>query len=243
MENRDVQTSPKVYARIGGALYLIMIALGIFIQAFVKGSIVVPGNPAATAANLKSMEFLWRLGIAGDLLMSLCTVALTFILYVLLKPVSRNLALLSTFFGLLATAVQAGYSLLLVEALFPVGNAEYLKAFTPEQLNAMVSLTLKSHEIGFGIVLLLFGPFFLVSGYLIYKSTYFPRAVGILYQIGGVAYIVNGFVLILAPGFAGQIFAVIVLPAFIGEASFCLWLLMRGVNMEKWEAKTAELND
>jgi Domain of unknown function (DUF4386) len=238
MENQKVQGSPKVYARIGGTLYLMMIALGIFIQAFVKGRIVVSGNAAATAANLRSMESLWRLGIAGDLLMSLFTVALTFILYVLLRPVSRNLALLATFFGLLATAVQAGYSLLLVEALFPLGNAEYLKAFTPEQLNAMVSLTLKSHEIGFGIVLLLFGPFFLVAGYLIYKSTYFPRAIGILYQIGGTAYIVNGFVLILAPVFAGQILAVIVLPAFVGEASFSLWLLIRGVNMEKWKVKS-----
>jgi hypothetical protein len=88
---------------------------------------------------------------------------------------------------------------MLVEALLPLGNAGYLKAFTPEQLNAMVSLSLKSHDIGYGIGLLLFGPFFLVAKYLIFKSTYFPRAIGILYQIGGVADMVNGFVLILAP--------------------------------------------
>jgi hypothetical protein len=237
MEKPAVEISPRALARAGGVLYLIMIVVGIFDEAFVKGRIVVPGDAAATAAYLRSMESLWRLGIAGEMLMVICTVALSLVLYVLLRPVSRDLALLATFFGLIATAVEAAYSLQLVEALFPLGNAEYLKAFTPEQLNAMASLSLKSHVFGFGIALLFFGPFFLVSGYLIFKSTYFPRAIGMLYQIAGVAYLVNGFVLILAPGFAAQIFTVIVLPAFVGEASFCLWLLFKGVNMEKWKAQ------
>lgn len=237
MKERITETSPQVYARIGGLLYLITIVVGIFNEAFVKGRIVVAGDAMASAANLRSMESLWRLGIAGQMLMVICTVALTLILYVLLRPVSRNLALLATFFSLIATAADAAHSLQLVEALLPLGNAEYLKAFTPEQLNAMASLSLKSHALGYGLGLLLFGPFFLVSGYLIFRSTYFPRAIGILYQIGGVAYLVNGFVLILAPRFAGQIFAVIVLPAFVGEASFCLWLLVKGVNVSKWQAR------
>jgi hypothetical protein len=231
-----IETSPKVYARIAGVLYLITIIVGIFNEAFVKGSIVVPGDAMATAANLRSMEFLWRLGIAGEMLMVICTVALGLITYGLLRRVSRDLALLATLFGLVATAVGAAYSLQLVEAMFPLGNAAYLKAFTPDQLNAMTSLSLKSHVFGFGISLLLWGPFFLVSGYLIFRSTYFPRIIGILYQIAGVAYLTNGFVMILAPRFAGQIFDVIVLPAFVGETTFCLWLLIKGVNLEKWKA-------
>ena len=239
MTHRTAETSPQLYVRIGGVLYLITIFVGIFNEALVKGSIVVPGDATATAANLRSMESLWRLGIAGEMIVIMCTVALTLVLYVLLRPVSRDLALLATFFSLIATAVNAAYSLQLVEALFPLGNAGYLKAFTPEQLNAMASLSLKSHVFGFGIGLLLFGPFFLVSGYLIFRSTYFPRVIGILYQIGGVAYLANGFVLVLAPSFANQIFAAIVVPAFVGEVSFCLWLLFKGVNVPKWEAKAA----
>jgi hypothetical protein len=231
------ETSPQVYARIGGVLYLITIVVGIINEAFVKGGIVVPGNAAATAADLRSMESLWRVGIAGEMLMIICTVVLTLILYVLMRPVSRDLALLATFFSLLATTVEAAYSLQLIEALFPMGNAVYLKAFTPDQLNAMASLSLKSHVFGFGISLLFFGPFFLVTGHLIFRSTFFPRAIGILYQIAGVAYLTNGFVLILAPGLAGQIFSVIVLPAFVGEASFCVWLIVKGVNQERWNAQ------
>jgi hypothetical protein len=236
MDEPGVEASPQALARVGGVLYLITIVVGIFNEAFVKGSIVVWGDAAATAANLRSMESLWRLGIAGQLLMIICTVALTLILYVLLRPVSRNLALLATFFSLIATAADAAHSLQLVDALLPLGNAAYLKVFPPDQLNAMAMLSLRSHDIGYGIGLLLFGPFFLVSGYLIFRSTYFPRAIGILYQIGGVAYMVNGFVSILAPHFASQIFAIVVLPCFVGETSFCLWLLIKGVNASKWQA-------
>jgi hypothetical protein len=199
MERPAIEASPRALARVGGVLYLITIVIGIFNEAFVKGRIEVAGDAMATAANLRAMESLWRIGIAGQIVMTICTVALTLILYVLLRPVRKNLALLATFFSLIATAADAAHLVGLVEALLPLGSAAYLKAFTPEQLAAMASLALKSHAIGYGIGLLLFGPFFLVSGYLIVKSTYFPRAIGILYQIGGVAYLANGFVAILVP--------------------------------------------
>ena len=237
MELQRVEASPRVLARLCGLLYLVTIVVGIFNEAFVKGRIVVPGDATATGANLRSMALLWRLGIAGELVMVLCTVVVAFILYVLLRPVGRDLAVLMTLFNLIAIAVQASYSMRLVEALFPMGSAGYLAAFTPAQLDALASLALKSHAVGFGIALLLFGPFFLVSGYLIQRSAYFPRVIGILYQVAGLAYLANGFGVILAPRFASQVFAVIVLPAFIGEASFCLWLLVKGLDMEKWTAR------
>jgi len=234
-DDLSVETSPQLYARIGGVLYLIIIVLGAMGEVFVRGRIVVPGNATVTAANLRSMESLWRFGIASELFLAIITIALGLILYVLTRPVSRDLALLALFFNLIATAVETAYALQLVEALFPLGNAGYLKAFTPEQLYAMAYLPVKSHTYGFGIALLLFGPFFLVTGYLIFKSGYFPKAIGILYLMPGLSYLVNGFGLILAPAYADRIFAIIAGPAFVGEASFCLWLLVKGVNMKKWE--------
>jgi hypothetical protein len=83
-------------------------------------------------------------------------------------------------------------------------------------------------------VFLFFGPFFLVAGFLIFKSTYFPRAIGILYQIAGIGYMVNGFVRILGPSFASRTFNVVALPVFVGEVSFCAWLLFKGVEEAKW---------
>lgn len=228
--------SPRLLSRVGGILYLVMIAIGIFNEAFVKGRIVVPGDPAATAANLVSNESLWRIGIAGEMIMVFSTVALTFILYLLLRPVNRDLAVLAAIFGTVAITVEAAYSVRLVEALFPLGSAEYLQAFTAEQRGILANLAVRSHSTGFGIVLMLFGPFFLTTGYLISKSGYIPKAIGVLYQIAGLAYLANGFVHILAPTLAGQAFAVIALPAFIGEATFCVWLLVKGVRTQALDA-------
>ena len=236
MEERQAESSPRALARLCGSLYLITIVVGIFDEAIVKGRIVVPGDARATGANLESMQALWRLGIVGELVMILCTVVVAYLLYVLLRPVSRDVAVLMTLFNLVAIATEASYSLRLVEVLFPLGSARYLEAFSAAQLDAMASLALKSHAFGFGIALLLFGPFFLVCGYLIRRSTYFPKVIGILYQVSGVAYLANGLVLVLAPRYAGRAFSALVVPAFVGEASFCLWLLVKGVDEKRWMA-------
>src|SRR5512133_1355197 len=240
MRNHTVETSPQVYARIGGLAYLITIVLGAAQELFIRGRIIVPGNAAATAVNLKSMESLWRFGIASEMFLGICTIVLTVVMYVLLKPVNRDLALLATFFSLVAIAVEAAYSLQLVEAMYPLGNAAYIKAFTPEQLYAMSSLSLRAHSDGFGIALLLFGCFFPIAGYLIFKSGYFPKAIGILYVIPGLSYLTSSFALILAPAFASRFYFVIAGPALIGELSLCLWLLIKGVNIPKWEKRALE---
>ena len=239
MTNRTIETSPQVYARIGGALYLIIIILGAVEELFIRGRIVVPGDAGATAANLRSMESLWRFGIASEMFLGICTIVLTLILYVLLKPVSRDLALLATFFSLIAIAVETAYSLQLVEALYPLGDATYLKVFTPEQLNAMASLSIKAHGDGFGIALLFFGCFFPIAGYLIFKSDYLPKTIGILYLIPGLSYLTSSFTLILAPDFAARFYFVIAGPALIGEASLCLWLLVKGVNVQEWNKRAS----
>jgi hypothetical protein len=232
-----VETSPQIYARAGGVLYSIIIVLGAVGELFVRNSIVVPGDAATTTSNLRSMEHLWRLGIASELFIGICTIVFMLILYLLLRPVNRDLALLATFFGLVAMAVEIAYSLQLVQALFPLGNAEYLKAFTAEQLSAMSSLSIKAHSQGFGIALLFFGCVFPIAGYLIFKSGYFPKVIGILYVIPGVSYLTSSFALILAPSFAGRYYFVMAGPAVIGEGALSLWLLVKGVNAAKWEEK------
>ena len=126
-----------------------------------------------------------------------------------------------------------------MEALFPLGRNAYLAAFTPGQLPAMTALAMKAHALGFGLALLMFGPFFLVTGYLIFASGYFPKALGVLYQLAGLAYMVNGFVLVLAPRLADRAFMIMAAPAFIGETSFAVWLLIKGVRIERWRSLTS----
>ena len=232
----SVEASPQLYARTGGALYLILIVLGFFAQ-FTLNKAVVSGNAAATATNIMSTESLWRFGIAAEFVALLCVITLAMIYFVLLRPVSRELNLLATFLRLIGIAVEAVATLNLVAALFPLGNMASLKAFTAEQLYALAALAIKLHAHGYSLALLFFGACFLVHGYLIFNSGFLPKVLGILIEIAGLCYLTNSFALLVAPGLSDRIFQAIFLPAFIGELSLCLWLLLKGVNVPKWNER------
>jgi len=234
MTDNAIETSPQVYARIGGVLYLIIIVIGLFGETFVRDRLIVSGDAAATAANIMSHESLWRFHIAAEFFLLICAVSLLLIFVILLRPVGRDLILLAAFFNLVAIVIEADITLHLIEALFPLGNAGYLKAFAPEQLYAMASLSLKSHGYGFSVSLLFFGCFCVIVGYMIFKSGYLPKTIGVLMQIAGVCYLTDSFALILSPAVANRLFPAILVPAFIGETSLCLWLLVKGVNVQRW---------
>ena len=237
MTNHKQAISPQVYARIGGALYLIIIVAALFGEAFVRDKLVVAGDATTTAANIIASQRLWRAGIAGDLITHVCDIGLVWVLYVLLKPVNRNLAVLAVLFNLVSITVLVAFESSLLVALFLLGGADYLKAFEPHQLHALAYLFVKSFGNGFGIGLIFFGVECIVLGYLIFRSGFLPRIIGVLMSLAGVCYLTNSFALLLAPTFAAEIFPAILLPAFIGELSLCLWLLVKGVDAAKWRAQ------
>lgn len=234
MENQTVETSPQVYARIGGVLYLIVIVIGFSSSFFVRDNMTVSGDATATANNIMASESIWRISIAADLILLACSVALTLILYILLRPVNKKLALLAVFFNLVEFPIEAASKLYLLAALLLSGNADYLKAFEPHQLHALAKISLRLHDYGFGIDLVFFGFACIIYGYLLFRSGYFPKILGVLMTIAGLSYLTNSFTLILAPAYAGTILPILVL-ALIGESSFCLWLLVKGVNLPKWK--------
>jgi hypothetical protein len=233
----------RLVARIGGALYLSIIVIGGLGEALVRGSIVVAGSASATAANLRSMEWLWRLGVAGELLLLTCATALGLILYVLLRPVSRDLALGAVFFNLVCIAIEGVAAVSLAAALHPMTHAGDVGAFTAEQLHVLAMLSIKSHSAGFGVALVFFGVECVLLGHLIARSGYMPRSIGVLMQIGGACYVVNSFALFLSPPLSSRLFPAILMPALIAELSLALWLLMKGVRAEQWEQRVhAELS-
>jgi hypothetical protein len=247
MNELNAKTARRI-ARVGGILYLLIIVIGALGEAVVRGSIVVPGNATATAANLRSMEFLWRLGVAGEIVLLTCATALALIFYVLLRPVSRNLALMTILFNLVCIAIEGVAAVSLSTALLPVSNAAYLNVFTPEQLNVLAMLSIRSHTVGFGVALIFFGVECLILGYLIFRSSYMPRAIGVLMQIAGVCYLINSLALILSPPLSSRLFPAILLPALVAELSLALWLLIKGVRAEGWEqmiggTRTAHSNE
>jgi hypothetical protein len=237
MTNRTVNTSPQLYARICGVLYLINIACGLFGEIFVRGHLVVAGDALATAHRIMASEFLFRCGVVGDLILHITDVPMTVIFYVLLRPVSRDLSLLAALFGMLQTAILGANKLNLVTVLLLLGGSNYLKAFDPNQLQALASLSLALHEYGFGIGLIFFGVSCIVTGYLMFRSGYFPKSLGVLQVIAGLCYLINSFAQLLLPSLADKMLPAILLPAFIGELATCVWLIVKGVNISKWDER------
>ncbi len=237
MIDSSVESSPQIYARTGGWIYLILILAGMFGEIVVRDKLIVSGDVTATANNIIASPALWRFGITGDLIMHVCDVPLMLIFYVLLRPVNTFLTLLALLFNLIQTAVLVANKLNLLAALFLLEDASYRNAFGPHQLNALSYLPLKLHDYGFGVGLIFFGFECLIIGYLIFKSDYLPKTIGVMMQIAGLCYLTNSFSLLLAPAFASTLFPAILAPALIAETSFCLWLIVVGVNVPKWKEK------
>ncbi len=234
MKTRSIsEISPQVYARLGGILYLIIIIAGALGQIFIRGKLIVPGDAASTAGNLMASQSLWRIGIAGDILMHVLDIPLMLTLYLLLKPVNKNLAMSAVLFNLIQTAVLVVNKLNLVAPLFLLGNAEYLKALEPQQLQALAYIPLKLHDYGFGIGLIFFGCVCLIHGYLIFQSGFLPKTLGVLMALAGLSYLTNSATLILAPAYAEKVVPVLAL-ALLGELALSLWLIAKGINTEKW---------
>ena len=233
----DARFSPQSYVRIGGLLYLLIIAAGLFAEAGVRARLVVPGDAAATASNITDHAFMFRLGIAADLSTFVCAVALTMILYVLLKPVSRNAALLMLGFNVVQDAIGGLNVLNTYRPLQLLGGAAYLKVFSREQLEAMALLSLNTHSVGFAVALMFFGCSCVALGYLTFTSGFLPKTLGVLMAIAGACYLINSTAVILSPRLASILFPSILVPAFIGELLFAGWLTVKGVNVARWQER------
>ncbi len=222
--------SHKTLARTGGILYLSIIVCGLFTEFFVRSNLVVSGDATATASNIMANQGLFRIGFVSDLAMILCDLALALVLYVLLKPVSHGLALGAAFTRLAMDATLGINLLNHFQALLLLSGANYLMAFNTEQLYALVSLSLDVHSVGYAIGLTFFAFHCLILAYLLYKSEYFPKTLGVLLGLAFVSYLVDSLAKFLVPGYDTANFPLLMLPALVAEVSFCLWLLVKGTR-------------
>jgi hypothetical protein len=220
-------------AKVAGFLYLLIISFGLIAQIFVRDSLVDFNNATNTANNILASEFWFRFGFVSELLMLVCDIGVTTILYILLKDFNKNLSLASTFFRLTSIIILGAISLSHYAALFFLKGTNYLKVFEPSQLNALALLSVKLHGAGYNISLLFFGVHLILLGYLIYKSELFPGVLGILLLIGGICYNINSYTWFLFPAFVKSIYPAILIPCSIGELLFSLWLLFKGVRSFK----------
>ena len=231
---RIKESSPRFLARITGVFYLLTILTGLFAEMFVSDRLVVSSDAAATATNILAHRGLFQLAFAVYLIEMACQIAMTSLFYDLLKPVSRNIALLATFFGLTGCVIKTLSRLFFIAPLLVLGGAHYLSVFNAEQLQALALLLLKVNSRGAGVALVFFGLSAPLTGYLIVRSTFLPRILGVLEIIGGL-----GWLSFLYPPLAYRLLPFIFFLGFLGAASQILWLLVFGVNEQRWKEQAS----
>ena len=235
MMEQMAEVSPRLKARMAGAFQLLEALTAGFGQVIVLDRLVVAGNAAATAANVLGHERLFWLGFASSLIGVAFHIAWALLIYVLLKPVNRSLSLLAAFFVLVSCAMQALTSLLYLAPLLVLQGGSSLSAFTAEQLQGPALMFLKLNQYAYNIDLVFFGLWCVLTGYLIFRSTFLPRILGVLLAISGL-----GWVTYLYPPLAYYLFMpYIAVASALGEIPLELWLIVMGVNAQRWKEQAS----
>ena len=239
MITKEELNSPKKTARIAGFLYLLTAVIAPFSVIYVPSILIVPGNAATTANNIMASEGLFRSGIVSGLIYQVISIFLVLVLYKLLKPVNKNHALLMVVFALVGVPIAILNLLNQFAALLLLSGAGSLTAFTADQLHAQVMFFLDLYEHGALIAVIFWGLWLFPLGYLVFKSDFLPRILGILLMIGCFCYLIDSFGNFLLPKYK-EIYTWIALASFPGELLLMLWLLIKGVNVEQWEKRALE---
>jgi len=228
------EVSPKAKARFVGLFFLLTMVGGIVAEGFISGSLIVAGDAAATAKNILTNETLFRTGFAVYIIEMACQVVMTVLFYDLLKPVSRTLARVSLFLNISGIVIKTMSRLFYIVPVLILSDATYLNSFTTEQTQSMAMLSLAVNNEGPVIGLVFFGFAGLLEAYLILKSTFLPRFLGVIGILANA-----GWLLFLYPPFAYRLFPFIAGIAFLGAIAQIFWLLVFGVNEERWKEKAA----
>lgn len=236
-KNAGGTTPLRRMTRAAGILYLAIFAI-YPLSTMVRSMLVVPGDAAATAQNVAANESLFRWGMAGEATIFVIEIVLAAVLYALLRPVSRPLSLGASLARVAEGVVMAAGNLFTsILTLVAVGGAGYLAVFSPEQRDALALFFQEAND----YVVLTWGFLFALSlvltGWLVYRSGFFPKIPGVLLILAGVGYFAQSYGTIVAPAAADLLTTVVLVLAIPGELVFALWLLIKGVDEDEWQER------
>jgi hypothetical protein len=236
MMERIAEASPRFQARMAGILAWIGTTEGFAL--WVRSRLVVDSDAAATAHNILAHELLYRSALVGDVISYLVFIPYTLILYNLFRPVSRRLALLAAVLNFVGFAIQFSICVFLLAPLAVLGGAQSLSAVNVAQSQALALMFLNLYGDGYAISMVLFGFSNLLVGYLIFRSTFLPRILGVLLAISGLCYQIDNFAGFLWPAFQAHLEPYILLPG-VAELLLALWLVVMGVNEQRWKEQAS----
>jgi hypothetical protein len=236
MTERLAKSSPQFKARLAGGLFLVTILLGVFAQGFIAERLIVSGDAAATATNILAHRGLFQLGFTVYLIEMACQIVTVALFYVLLRPVSKSVALSAAFLELTGCVIKTFARAFFIVPLFVLGGTNsgvsVLSGFSTQQLQGLALLLLKVNDQGAGMALAFFGFSTVLNGYLIFRSTFLPRFLGVLGMISGL-----GWLTFLYPPLGYRAFLVAALIGLLSSAVTIFWLLVFGVNEQRWNEK------
>lgn len=235
MKNRNVETSPVIVARIAGFAYLLIIILSVLSVNFIDTRLIVPGDVAATANNIMTHETLFRVGMLGVIMIYASVIVLSSALYVLLKTVDKNLALLALLFRSAEAVLGATTVLLSFIVLQLLHGAVDSTVFNAQQLQVLVGLLLNVRTAGLDIVLILVGLGGTVFCYLFFKSKFVPRILAAWGLFTYLSMLVLAIVSIVLPDHPVMIETILYALGGFFELLFGAWLLFKGVDRKQWD--------
>jgi hypothetical protein len=236
MTAKEKTDSIQKTARLAGFLYVLHIPLAAFGFLYVPSTLIVPGDAAATASNIVASEGLFRSSIVSWLLGQAIFIVLPLVLYKVLKPVNKTYALLMVIFIEIAIPIAFINEVNRLAVLVLLNGADYVKAFPANQLQAQVMFFLDLHAQGIGVAQVFWGLWLFPLGYLIFKSGFLPRILGIVVIIGGFGLLIDSAIFFLFPDTDVRVSTV----TGLAEIPLGLWLLIKGVNVEQWEKRAHE---
>jgi hypothetical protein len=222
--------NPHLLARMAGLFFLLTILAGIFAQGFVSERLIVFSDAAATATNILTQRTLFELGFTVYLIEMTCQVVTAVLLYQLLKPVNRTVALLSLLLELTGCIIKTFARVFFIAPLFVLSGTAALSGFSVQQLQSVALILLKVNDTGAAVALAFFGFSTVLQGYLIFRSTFLPRWLGVLAIVSGF-----GWLTFLYPPLGYKAFPIAALIGLLGAVAMIFWLLVFGVNEERWK--------
>jgi hypothetical protein len=226
-------SSPRRLARAIALLFLLVIVLGIVAQLFISERLVSFGDAGKTARNILANESLYRIGFTLYMTEMAAQIAQTVLLFFLLKPVNCGVATLALVFGLVGCTIKTFSRVFYLAPLF-ILKGHALGALTADQLPAVSLVLLNVNDRGAGVALAFFGFESVLEGWLILRSTFLPRWLGVLGIVGGA-----GWLTFLSPTLGYAVFNIVAPVALIGSIAMIGWLLVKGVDEERWRALEA----
>jgi len=226
------EASPRFMSRMAGLFYLLVAVCGA-LAVFARSGLIVKGDAATTAVNIVAHESRYLSAFAGDLLVVASYVVVTALFYRMFKPVNRNVSLTAAFFSLTGCAIQGFALAFQLAPLTILGGTHYLGVFKADQLQALAYMFLKLYSQAYGIAIVFFGFYCLLTGYLICRSTFLPRVLGMFMMLAGL-----GGLTFLSPTFAAAHLPYTLFGS-VGELLLTAWLLVKGVDAEKWRLQNA----